>query len=46
VGCPRATLLYLIFGCLAFAFLIGAVSGILLAMQASKVKPADSLRYE
>jgi len=31
---------------LAFAFLIGAVSGILPAMQASKVKPADSLRYE
>jgi len=41
-----ATPLYLILGCLAFAFLIGAVSGILPAMQASKVRPADSLRYE
>ena len=37
---------YLIAGCLLFAFLSGAVSGLLPAKQASKLKPADTLRYE
>ncbi|MEK9185110.1 MAG: FtsX-like permease family protein [Patescibacteria group bacterium] len=37
---------YLIFGCLAFGFLIGAVSGVLPAWQASKTKIIDALRYE
>ena len=38
--------LYLIFGALAFSFLIGSLSGVFPAMQASKLKPADALRYE
>lgn len=38
--------LYLIGGALAFSFLIGTASGILPAMQAAKLKPADALRYE
>lgn len=33
-------------GALAFSFVIGTLSGILPAMQASKLKPADALRYE
>ena len=37
--------LVLIFG-LAFAFVIGIFSGLLPAMQAAKLKPADALRYE
>ncbi len=37
---------YLFAGCLAFAFLAGVVSGILPALQASKLKPVDALRYE
>lgn len=37
---------YLIVGALAFSFFIGSASGILPAMQASKLKPADALRYE
>ena len=41
-----ATPFYLIFGCLVFAFLIGAASGVLPAVQASKLKPVDALRYE
>ena len=36
---------YLIVGALAFSFFIGSASGILPAMQASKLKPADALRY-
>jgi putative ABC transport system permease protein len=36
----------LIAGALAFSFLIGTLSGILPAMQAAKLKPADALRYE
>jgi putative ABC transport system permease protein len=38
--------LYLILGCLAFGFLIGAISGTLPALQASKTKVVDALRYE
>ena len=38
--------LYLIIGALSFSFLIGTLSGILPAMQAAKLKPADALRYE
>ena len=38
--------LYLILGALSFSFLIGTFSGILPAMQAAKLKPADALRYE
>ncbi len=36
----------LILGSLAFSFLIGSLSGVLPAMQASGLKPADALRYE
>ena len=36
----------LIFGCLLFSTVIGAVSGILPARQASRLKPVDALRYE
>ena len=38
--------IYLIVGALSFSFLIGTISGILPAMQAAKLKPADALRYE
>lgn len=37
---------YLILGALTFSFFIGTLSGILPAMQAAKLKPADALRYE
>ena len=36
----------LIGGALMFSFLIGTASGVLPAMQAAKLKPADALRYE
>jgi len=36
----------ILIGALAFSFVIGTLSGILPAMQASKLKPADALRYE
>ena len=36
----------IIFGALAFSFVIGTLSGVLPALQASKLKPADALRYE
>jgi putative ABC transport system permease protein len=36
----------LILGCIMFAFLIGAGSGVLPAIRASKLHPVDSLRYE
>lgn len=43
----RASITFpLILGALAFSFLIGTLSGILPAMQAAKLKPADALRYE
>ncbi len=38
--------LYLIIGCLLFAFLIGAVSGTLPAWRASQIRPVQALRYE
>jgi putative ABC transport system permease protein len=37
---------YLVIGCLVFGFLIGAVSGALPALRASKIKVVDALRYE
>ena len=37
---------YLVLGCLSFAFLIGALSGTIPALMASKLKPVDALRYE
>ncbi len=36
----------LILGSLAFAFLIGTISGVFPARKASKMEPADALRYE
>lgn len=36
----------LIIGCLIFAFLVGALSGLLPAIQASKLNPTEALRYE
>ena len=38
--------LSLILGCLLFSFLIGAFSGFLPAIRASKLRPVDALRYE
>ncbi|MCX6706853.1 MAG: ABC transporter permease [Candidatus Woesearchaeota archaeon] len=38
--------LWLIIGCLTFSFLVGSIAGLLPAMQASKLKPVDALRYE
>ncbi len=38
--------LELIVGALLFSFVVGAASGVLPAMQASKLRPADALRYE
>jgi putative ABC transport system permease protein len=37
---------YLIIGCLAFAFLAGAVSGLWPAWRATQIKPVQALRYE
>ncbi|MBW2988683.1 ABC transporter permease [Candidatus Woesearchaeota archaeon] len=37
---------WLIIGCMMFAFLVGAGSGLLPAVKASRLKPVDSLRYE
>jgi putative ABC transport system permease protein len=37
---------YLIVGALAFAFIVGTLSGVLPARQASKQSPVESLRYE
>jgi putative ABC transport system permease protein len=41
-----ATPFYLIFGCLFFGFAVGAISGVLPAIQASKTNVVDALRYE
>jgi putative ABC transport system permease protein len=38
--------LTLILGCILFAFIVGAGSGLLPAIRASKLRPVDSLRYE
>jgi len=38
--------LYLFVGCLVFAFLVGAISGVFPAYRASRIKPVDALRYE
>ena len=37
---------YLIIGALAFSFIVGALSGVLPARRASKLKPVDALRSE
>jgi putative ABC transport system permease protein len=37
--------LSLILGALAFSFFVGSISGLLPAIQASKLKPVDALRY-
>ena len=37
---------YLIVGALLFSFAVGCASGVLPAIQASKLKPVDALRYE
>jgi len=37
---------YLVLGALLFGFIIGSISGLLPAMQASRLKPVDALRYE
>jgi len=36
----------LIIGSLLFSFFVGAISGAVPAIQASKLKPVDALRYE
>jgi len=38
--------LELIFGAIAFSFIVGALSGAMPARQAAKLKPVDALRYE
>jgi len=38
--------LTLIFGALAFSFVVGCIAGVAPAYQAAKLKPADALRYE
>ncbi len=37
---------FIIFGALAFSFIVGCVSGVLPALQASRLRPVDALRYE
>ena len=36
----------IVFGAITFSFIVGAVSGVLPARQAAKLKPVDALRYE
>ena len=38
--------LWLIAGCLMFSFFVGAVAGLLPAVQASRLQPVEALRYE
>jgi len=38
--------LWLFLGCIAFATLTGAISGVIPAIKASKINPVDALRYE
>jgi putative ABC transport system permease protein len=38
--------IWLIMGCLVFAFMVGALSGLFPALQASKLNPIDALHYE
>jgi len=38
--------LWLVLGALAFSFVVGVLSGVLPAKQASKMQPVDALRYE
>ena len=44
-GSGKSTMMNLV-GALAFSFVIGSASGLLPALQASKLKPVDALRYE
>ena len=37
---------YLILGALLFSFTVGAIAGIIPAMNAARLKPVDALRYE
>ena len=37
---------YLTVGCILFSFMVGALSGVVPAYQASKLRPVDALRYE
>jgi len=37
---------YLFMGCIAFATITGAISGVIPAIRASKINPVDALRYE
>ena len=41
-----ATPIYLVFGCIAFSFIIGALSGLMPARQAARTNTVDALRYE
>ena len=36
----------LIIGCILFSLIVGAASGVMPALRASKLKPVDALRYE
>jgi len=38
--------IWLVIGCLMFAFIVGSLAGLLPAIQASKLKPVEALRFE
>ena len=38
--------IWLIIGCIMFAFFVGSIAGLLPAIQASKLKPVEALRFE